>query len=466
MLICAFYGMSIEEWLSSKALLSVGLTLACIGSLFVILLRGEKISLKPKDGYIISLTTWVFCSLAGSIPFIILGYPVSSSIFESVAAFTTTGCTVFDLNFMPKSLILWRAISNWLGGIGVLVLVVTMFQTLGVNAKSLVVSESSASSFENLGNRFSDTSKFLYITYAIFTLLEFVLLAAGPLSSFDAIINTFASISTSGLIITAANSSALFTNYSRAIILLFTILTSLNFYLYYYLLKGKWKKILGNMEVKTFLLIIAFASLLVGADLYFQGGYHSIRRALWDAVCQVASFISTAGYPIVNYTRWPMFATMILFSLVLIGGCSMSTSGSLKVIRIVTLFKLIERRIFKQVHPNGIRPIKIDGKPVPSERVSSITTHIMLFFMILICSCIILGFNNLDLETTITTVLGLFTTTGLSLGMSGSSGFFGMFSPMSMYFMSLLMIAGRLEIYTILIMFTKSFWLTNRANVI
>ena len=152
MMICSFYGMSIEEWAASKALMSVGLTLSCIGSLIILLLRSKKISLKPRAGYIISCTTWIFCSLIGAVPFIIYGYPVASSVFESVAGFTTTGCTVFDLTTMPNSLVMWRAMSNWLGGIGVLVLVITLFSSLGINAKSIVGSESSASTYENLGN--------------------------------------------------------------------------------------------------------------------------------------------------------------------------------------------------------------------------------------------------------------------------------------------------------------------------
>lgn len=466
MILCAFVGMNYEEWYPSNILMTTGMAFSCIGLLLVFFLRNNKINFKPKDGYVISTSTWLFCSIAGTIPYVAYGYPVSSSFFESVAAFSTTGCSVFDLNTLPNCFLLWKAVSNWLGGMGVLVLVVTMFSALGINAKSIISSESTASIQENLGSRFSDTGKFLYITYTVFTIAEFILLCLSPLSKFDALINTLATISTSGLIITSSNIEALGANSTRAILLLFTLLTSINYYLYYHIVKGQWKKLLKNFEVKVFLAIITVSTILIGLDLRIQGGYESILKSLWDAICQVVSFISTAGYPTVNYINWPQFSIMILFCLMIVGGCSMSTSGSLKVIRIITLFKLIQRRIFKQVHNNGVRPIKIDGKPVSAERVSSTTTHIMLFFTVMIISCILLSLDGLDIETTVSTVLGLFTTTGLGLGEFGSIGYFGMFSPLSMYFLSILMIAGRLEIYTIIILFTRSFWQDNKANVI
>lgn len=466
MILCAFVGMNFEEWLPSNIFMSTGLFFACIGTIFIIFLRNKKIHLKPKDGYVISFSTWVFCSIAGMIPYIAYGYPISSSFFESVAAFSTTGCSVFDLNMLPKSFLLWKALSNWLGGMGVLVLVTTMFSALGINAKSIVSSESTASIQDSIGDRFSYTGKFLYIIYTVLTVIECILLSLGPLGKFDALINTLATVSTSGLLLTSNNIAPLSADYTRLILLIFTLLTSINYYLFYNLLKGQWKKIVNNMELKVFLIIIVVSSILIGLDLRLQGGYESLTRSIWDAVCLVVSFISTAGYTVIDYLDWPMFSIMILFALTIIGGCSMSTSGSLKVIRIVTLFKLIQRRIFKQVHPHGVRPIKIDGKPISAEKVSATTAHILLFFIVIIISCVVLGLEGLDLETTVSTVIGLFTTTGLSLGAYGSLGFFGMFSPFAMFFLSLLMITGRLEMYTIIILLTKSFWQDNKASVI
>ena len=180
----------------------------------------------------------------------------------------------------------------------------------------------------------------------------------------------------------------------------------------------------------------------------------------------MVSFISTSGYYVCDYTEWPTFAIVVLFSLLFIGGCCMSTSGSLKVIRIIVLLKLVKRGIFKQIHPNAVKAVVIDGKAISADKVSAITTHIMLFFGVFFFSCLLLSWNNFDLETTITTALAIFTNTGMALGTPGCSGYFGMFNGFSQLFLTFLMIAGRLEIYAILLLFSRSFWRLDRVKTL
>ena len=198
--------------------------------------------------------------------------------------------------------------------------------------------------------------------------------------------------------------------------------------------------------------------MLIALCLKFTGTYSSLWQAVKDSLCQVVAFIATSGYYVCDYTKWPTFAVVILFTLLFIGGCSMSTSGSMKVIRFVVFIKLIKRGIFRQIHPRAVKAVVVDGAAVPADKVSAITTHILLFFGVFFFSCIMLSFNNFDMETTITTAIGIFSNTGMAMGEAGCTGYFGMFIQFSQFFLALLMIMGRLEMYAVLLLFSKSFW--------
>ena len=200
------------------------------------------------------------------------------------------------------------------------------------------------------------------------------------------------------------------------------------------------------------------STILIALCLKFTGTYSSLWQAVKDSLCQVTAFIATSGYYVCDYTKWPTFAVVILFTLLFIGGCSMSTSGSMKVIRFVVFVKLIKRGIFRQIHPRAVKAVVIDGEAVPADKVSAITSHILLYFGVFFFSCIMLSFNNFDMETTITTAIGVFSNTGMAMGEAGCTGYFGMFSQFSQFFLALLMIMGRLEMYAMLLLFSKSFW--------
>ncbi len=430
-----------------------------------IFVRGYKIQLKLRDGYFIACASWLFCSLLGAVPFLISGmnYSIIGSLFESIAGFTTTGCSVFDINVMPRSLLLWRSILNWIGGMGILVLVTSVFPALGIGGQAIASSETTGPSLQKIGTKFSETGKFLYITYLTLSALEFVFLSF-KLAPFDALINTFSSISTGGLFIRDIAQMPFQTTYIRLVVTIFTLLSSINYTLYFLIITGKWRVALKNYELKIFLIIVGCATIILTLALMFTNVYASPFIALRDAFFQVVSFISTSGYFIADYTAWPTFTLVLLFSLLFIGGCSMSTTGSLKVTRVVTVFKIAKRGVYKLIHPASVKAIIIDGKPLPAKKVSEITTHILLFFFILIIGCIALATSNLGIEETITTTLGIFTNTGLALGQAGIRGYFGDFNIFSQLFMCFLMIAGRLEMYSLLLMFTKSFWSIDSSN--
>ena len=447
------------------------LTVTCffcilIGAVVMKGLKFKKIHLKLHEGFLIACLSWIYCSLIGTFPFYFCGcdFPFISCYFESVAGFTTTGCSALDLNLMPLSLQMWRAVCHWLGGIGILILIVTIFPLLGIGGRSIATAEAPGFAAEKIGTRIAETGKYLYCIYILFTVVEYVLLLIGPMNWFDALTATLSSISTGGLIITERNAAVFENTYVRFIILLFTYLSSLNFLIYYMMIKKKWKDAFSNVELRGFTFIIGITTILIAAALKISGAYTSLWQAVKDSLCQVVSIMSTSGYYVCDYTNWPEFTQTLLFFLMFIGGCSASTSGSLKVFRVIVLLKLVKRGVFKRIHPNSVKPIMLDGKPVPAPVVSSITMHILLFFGVLIIASILLSLNNLDMETTITTAVGIFSNTGMAFGEVGTSGYFGMYNGFSQFVLTLLMIAGRLEMYAIILLFSRSFWQIDKVK--
>ncbi len=468
MLPCCLIGRYFGENATADTLLYTSVILIAIGLFIHMPMRFSKIRLRYHEGWLIACLSWIYCSILGAIPFYFSGngYTLVGSFFEAVAGFTTTGCSVFDINYMPKSLLMWKAIASWFGGMGILVLVVSILPALGVSGQSIASAETTGPTIEKLGPKYSDTGKFLYLVYMTFTIAEFTLLLIGPLDWYDAMITTFSSVSTGGLVITYENQALFSSTYIRFIVVVFTVLSSLNFCTYFLIRQGRLKEALRNIETKVFLGIIITATLLIAFCLKLTGTYSSLWQAIKDSLCQVVSFIATSGYYVCDYTKWPTFTIIILFTLLFIGGCSMSTSGSLKVIRFIVFVKLINRGIFKQIHPRSVRTIKIKGDAIPANKVSAISTHIMLYFAAFFLACMVLSFNNFDMETTISTAIGFFSNTGMALGKAGCTGYFGMFNSFSQFFLAFIMIMGRLEMYSLLLLFSKSFWKIDSANAI
>ena len=468
MLPVVFTAIHFEEWQASRAFAVTAVCCMVFGLLAVTRIRSEKLAMRAREGYFIAFLSWLYCSLLGAVPMYFCGSRFSfiSCFFESVAGFSTTGCSVLDLDIVPMSMLLWRAMCHWLGGMGILILLISIFPLWGINNQSLATAETPGTHAKKIEATYSDTGKFLYLAYLILSVVEFALLWAGPMDWFNALLTTCSSISTAGLMILPESAWMYELPYVMAIVTVFTILSSISFIVYFLMLKGKWKEALKNYETKIFFFIIAVSTILIAVSLTVSGTYSSVWRAVRDSFLQVVSFISTSGYFVCDYTAWPSFASTILVLLLFIGGCSFSTSGSLKVIRVTVLFKLIKRGLLQQIHPNMVRAVMMDGKPVPARIASSITTHTMLFFGIFAMGCILLSFNDLDMETTITTSIGMLANTGVALGMPGGHGYFGMFNEFSQLVMSLLMIAGRLEMYAMVIVFARSFWKPDKAVAI
>lgn len=422
-------------------------------------------SLKPREGYLAVSLCWVLASFFGALPFLIGGYTTSfiDAFFESCASITTTGATVSVLELMPRGLLMWKAIMHWLGGMGILVFAISILPTVGVSGNNLFNAESSNIQQTKLAGRMSDSARTLYTMYFGFTISEFILLAFSKMTIFDAIITTLGSVSTSGLFAHSSGLMSYNSIYIELVTAFFTIAVSIKFALYQNLLHGDYKGFF-NPEVRAFLKILFVAFAFVTLDLYLHGSYSSIFETMRYALFQVIAVGTTTGYGIADYTLWPAFSRFILFMLFFIGGCAASTSGSVKVVRVLIAFKLVVRNIYQRLHPNAVVAVKVGNKAIPAKTVSSVTSFIFMFFLVFFVGTLILSLQNLDLKTTVSSAISMLSGTGIAFGSVGATGNFSIFCAPLRLVLCALMILGRLELFTIIMIFTPSFWNPTRSQ--
>lgn len=436
--------------LSSVILISSGIAVT-------LKVRPGPATLRLQEGYIIVALCWLSASVLGAAPYLLSGVTGSfaDALFDSTAGFTTTGATVFDVLNFPKSLLLWKAVSHLLGGMGILVFAISILPALGVGGQKIYKAEAPGPTADKVASRTSDSARILYLTYLVFGFVEFIMLSFSPMSLFDALIHTFGSISTSGLTNHIGGLSYYNSIYIEAVISVFCILASINFTLYAHVMQGKWKDFFSNTELRVFLLTMIAAALLVSVALYACGTYESVADSLRFGVLQVISIATTSGHAVVDFMDWPDFCKALLFILMFIGGCAASTCGSIKVIRVAVMFKLIVRGIKKSIHPRRIIAVKLGGRAISAETVSKIASFILTYLAIFAISNIVLSLQNLDFITTVSASASLLSNTGCIFGPaeSGAPSFSLFAAPLKLY-LSLLMIVGRLELFTVLVLFS------------
>ena len=461
-LVCAVY---YQEWGAASAFFFTAICCICFGMTVFKHLRYYTLKIKTREGFFVAFICWFLVCQVGTMPFALseCGYSYIDCIFESVSGWTTTGAWVINIDTMPRSLVLWKAISNWLGGMGLLLLTISFFPILGVQGQKMAAAEVPGPDLEKMSARISDTAKLSYKIYIAMTVLELCLLLPSGLTPFEAAINTMSTISTAGLYNLNNDVVINFTPYVKAVFTFFSIAGSVNFMMYFFISVGKWKRVVKNVELRTYLGLLTGGSVIMAIVLTASGTYHSFFSALGDSFVQAVAFGSTSGFEIADINVWPTACKIILLVLLLIGGCGNSTSGSIKVIRFIVYFKLIIRGIYKRIHPHAIRPIMIQNKPVSAESASSITVFLMLFFSIYIFSSLVLSVENQDMETTLAAALGAITNNGTGFG-NIAGGNFGIFSAFGKLFSAILMLAGRLELYAIILLFSRSFWNSDRAR--
>lgn len=456
-----------QEYATARALGMSAFLFFVLGMFVRTMAQPTKLSIQLREGSLIVGLSWILASLVGCIPYLLSGYTnsFSAAFFESAAGFTTTGGTAFDLGLMPRGLMLWKAICTWLGGMGILVFLVTLLPSLGISGQKIFRAESPGIKIDKISSRISDSAKILYLIYIGLTVIEFLLLALGSnMAPFDAAVNTLGSISTSGIFSHPQGLAYYDSVYVELVISVFTVLSSVSFVLYPLLLQGEFKRFFKNPELRVFAAIIATASVVVTCNLYLSHMYDSFPESLRYAFFQVTSFSSTSGYAITDYTSWPLFSKLILMLLMMIGGCSASTSGSIKIIRIIVMFKLIQRSIYKRMHPRAVLSLKLSGTPLQEDVIAQTASFIFAFFAMLAAGSMLLSLQIPDIEITFSTALAMLSNTGIAFGATDYSGYFGFYNAPLKMVLSTLMIFGRLEIFTVLMLFVPSFWNADRAK--
>lgn len=415
-------------------------------------------SFLASDGYVAVSLSWIVLSILGAVPFVLSGYipnPVDA-LFEVVSGFTTTGASILsDVEVLPKSLLFWRSFTHWIGGMGVLVFILCLLPMTGGSNMNLMKAESPGPSVSRLVPKVQSTAKILYGIYIGMTLVQILILLVSGMPAFDAVTLTFGTAGTGGFGI--KNSSiADYTTFQQAVITIFMILFGVNFNVYFLILMKKFGQAFKCEEARCYLLIIAAAVGIITVNtihLYSNAGY-----AFHHAAFQVASIITTTGYATVNFDLWPETSKTILVFLMFIGACAGSTGGGIKVSRIMLLAKTIKAELVTALHPRAVTRVKMDGKSVERDVIRSLNVYIAAYIIIFALLVLLISVDGFDFTTNFTAVAATFNNIGPGLSQVGPTCNFGGYSDFSKLLLTFGMLAGRLEIFPLMVLFYKETW--------
>ncbi|MDR2422277.1 MAG: TrkH family potassium uptake protein [Deltaproteobacteria bacterium] len=438
----------------------VALAFALFVGIMLIFLGGQDSRQEPRyrDGLAVVGLSWLSINALGALPYWLSGQlGFWDGIYESFSGLSSTGGTVIpDLSQLPQGLLLWRSLTQWLGGMGVIVLMVAILPFLGVGGQIMLKSESSGPSTEKLRPRVAQTAKSLWLVYLALSLLLFFLLLLGGLSPFDAVCQSLTTISTGGF--SNFNESVAFhqSYYVKWVIVAFMFLGSLSFAMIFQVLSGQPKAAL-NPEALFFLLIVAAATVLVAGPL-MANGYYGPGESFFQAIFQVVAVISTSGFTTADWGEWPELSQAVLLALFFVGGCSGSTSGGLKCVRWLILFKSLHRAMRRYIHPRGVFPVRLGGKAIPEPILEKVWLYFLLYLVTWATGSLVLLFMGLDLSTSLTAVASSLGNVGPVLGRFGPTSDLSALPGPAKGFLSLLMLLGRLEFYSVLVLLFPEFW--------
>lgn len=421
--------------------------------------RPEHGQIYGKEGMVIVALAWILWSLFGAMPFTLSGYIPSyvDAFFETVSGFTTTGSSIIpDVEVLPHCLLFWRSFTHWIGGMGVLVFVLVVTSLDRKNSMHLMRAEVPGPEKDKLVPKAMSTARILYGMYLTLTVIEMVFLVIGGMNLFDSMIFSFGSAGTGGFSNYADSVAHFNSAYIDGVITVFCALFGVNFALFYFMILGDFKSILKNEELRTYILLIAGATAAIMLNIHSL--YPTIGKSFRYAVFQVVTVITTTGYSTADFAQWPMFSKAVLMMLTVIGACASSTGGGIKVSRLLVGIKCVKREIVQMAHPKSVGIIRIGGKKVSSDVLRTIYIYFIAYVGILIGSVVLVSLDNFDFETTFSAVLTTLGNVGPGMAQVGPMGNFAEFSPLSKLILCFDMLAGRLEIFPFLVLFTAPAW--------
>lgn len=441
------------------SLLYSGLITSISGFIIWFLTRKAKKQIKYRDGYMIVAISWIIFAAFGTLPYLFSGTITnfSDAFFETVSGFTTTGATILtDIESVPKGILFWRSLTHWLGGMGIIVLSVAILPLLGIGGMQMFVAEMPGITPDKLHPRITGTAKRLWFIYILFTAIETVLLVFSEMDFFEAINHAFATMATGGFS-TRNDSIASFSPYAQYVIILFMFAAGTNFTLHYFMLQGKFKNIWKNEEFRYYLFFTI--GIITGITLLWMFiNPSNLEKVFRDTAFQVVSIVTTTGFVTSDYLHWPAFLWFFIFILMFIGGSAGSTGGGIKVARHIVMLKNSSMELKRAIHPNALIPVRFSGQRVSREIIFKVMAFFLIYITTFFVGTMVMTFLGLDFESAIGSTIACLGNIGPGIGKVGPVDHYAWIPETGKWFLSFLMLLGRLELFTILILLTPSFW--------
>jgi len=431
-----------------------------VGGLLFRFCKNPK-ELTVREGFAVVTFGWTVFAIFGALPYLISGAIDSplDAIFETMSGFTTTGSTILtEIEAMPQSLLFWRSLTHWLGGMGIIVLSLAILPMLGVGGMQLFKAEVPGPTADRLKPRIQDTAKMLWGVYVLLTAVETLLLMFGGMSFFDALCHSFATLATGGFSTKNSSIAAYDSSYIDGVVTLFMILAGVNFALHFQVLRGKAKEFFQSEELRVYLKIILVSTVVIMYFNWSGGIYPQFGENLRYSIFQVSSIMTTTGFGTANFELWPVVTQYILLLLMFIGGCAGSTGGGMKVARILLLFKHAQVQVFRLIHPRAIRLVKLGNRPVDKEVLQAILGFFALFIGIFVIGSLLVAASGMDIVSAGSAVIACLANIGPGLGSVGPVDNFANVPAFGKTVLIVCMLMGRLELFTVLVLFFPSFW--------
>ena len=439
-------------------------SIACIGvaGILLVISTGRRMGdLSQREGILLVSTAWIAAGLFGCLPFYFSPWfpGFTNAFFESVSGFTTTGATVLaNVEILPRSLQLWRCFSNWIGGMGVILLGIAVLPLVGIGGMSLYRAEFAGARSEKLMFRISETARSLFKIYFVITIMEYLALRWAGMGRFDALCHSFATVSTGGFSTRSAGIVSFDSPAVECILIVFMLIAGINFTLHYRLwTERRLRKFFSDVELRFYLLVAAIAAFIILLSLIVRDGF-AFAAALRHSIFQVCSIMTGTGFFTDNYGKWSSFPQLILLALMFFGGCTGSTTGGLKASRVLLLMKVVGREFKRMVERRGVFTIRMGARIIPEQTIQSLLNLVYLAFITNFVSCLLLSLSGIDVFTGISAVAACMFNVGPGLGQVGPAFQYGDLSLLAKWVLSFCMLAGRLEFYTVLVIFTRAFW--------
>ena len=449
------------------AFILAALTSISTGSFFWITTKHASKSIAKREGFLIVALGWFVISLFSSLPYFYSGFfdGFHNSIFESVSGLTTTGATVLnDIESMPHGILFWRSLTQWIGGMGIIVLTVAIFPLLGIGGVELFVAESPGPTSSKIHPRIKETAKRLWAIYLSLTVLLIMILCCTKMSFFDALNHGLTTMATGGFSTKNASVAHFNSPLIEYILCFFMFIAGVNYTIIYFSLKGQIKKVWRSDEFKTYLFLVLFLMTIVTLAI-FSCTSLSFEKSFRNATFQLISVITTTGFITADYTSWTPALTLLFFILLFVGACAGSTSGGIKIIRHLVIFKNTFLELKRLLHPKAIIRMKVDKTLVQPKILTHILVFLLLYMMVFVSGSVIMSFILRDFDQPLLSALGAVATSlgnvGPSIGQLGPADNFAAIPSVGKWFLIFLMLMGRLELFTMLILFTPYFWKRN-----